>query len=39
MKSNSNSFEQNNYERNLKKNFASSIRDKFIIKIFDLDDN
>ena len=34
MKSNSNSFEQNNYERNLKKNFASSIRDKFIIKIF-----
>ena len=39
IKSNSNSFEQNNYERNLKKNFASSIRDKFIIKIFDLDDN
>ena len=39
MKSNSNSFEQNNYERNLKKNFASSIRDKFIVKIFDLDDN
>ena len=39
MKSNSNSFEQNNYERNLKKNFASSIRDKFIIKIFNFDDN
>ena len=39
MKSKSNSFEQNNYERNLKKNFASSIRDKFIIKIFDLNDN
>ena len=39
MKSNSNSFEQNNYERNLKKNFASSIRDKFIVKIFDLDDS
>ena len=39
MKSNSNSFEQNNYERNLKKNFASSIRDKFIIKISNLDDN
>ena len=39
MKSNSNSFEQNNYERNLKKNFASSIREKFIIKIFNLDDN
>ena len=39
IKSNSNSFEQNNYERSIKKNFASSIRDKFIIKIFDLDDN
>ncbi len=39
MKSNSNSFEQNNYERNLKKNFASSIKDKFIIKIFNLNDN
>ena len=39
MKSKSNSFEQNNYEVNLKKNFASSIRDKLIIKIFDLNDN
>ena len=39
MKSKSNSFEQNNYEGNLKKNFASSIRDKFIIKIIDLNDN
>ena len=39
MKSNSNSFEQNNYERNLKKNFASSIKEKFIIKIFNLNDN
>ena len=39
MKSKSNSFEQNNYEGNLKKNFASSIRDKLIIKIFDLNDN
>ncbi len=39
IKSNSNSYEQNNYERNIKKNFASSIRDKFIIKIFDLNDN
>ena len=39
IKSNSNSFEQNNYERNIKKNFASSIRKKFIIKIFNLDDN
>ena len=39
IKSNSNSFEQNNYERNIKKNFASSIKNKFIIKIFNLDDN
>ena len=39
MKSNSNSFEQNNYERSVKYNFASSIREKFIIKIFDFDDN
>ena len=39
MKSNSNSFEQNNYERSIKKNFASSIRDKFIIKLINLDDN
>jgi hypothetical protein len=39
IKSNSNSLEQNNYERNIKKNFASSIKNKFIIKIFNLDDN
>ena len=39
IKSNSNYFEQNNYERNIKKNFASSIMNKFIIKIFDLNDN
>ena len=39
IKSNSNSFEKDNYERNIKKNFASSIMEKFIIKIFDLDDN
>ena len=39
IKNNSNSFEQSNYERSIKKNFASSIRDKFIIKIFNLDDN
>jgi len=39
IKGNSNSFEQNNYERNIKKNFASSIRDKLMIKIFNLDDN
>ena len=39
IKSNSNYFEQINYERNIKKNFASSIMNKFIIKIFDLNDN
>ena len=39
IKNNSNSFEQKNYERNIKKNFASSIRNKFMIKIFDLNDN
>ena len=33
IKSNSNSYEQNNYEKSIKKNFASSIIDKFIIKI------
>ena len=33
IKNNSNSFEQNTYEKNIKKNFASSISDKFIIKI------
>ena len=39
IKNSSNSFDQNMYERNIKKNFASSIREKFIIKIFDLNDN
>ena len=39
IKNNSNSFDQSVYERNIKKNFASSIREKFIIKIFDLNDN
>ena len=33
IKSNSNSYEQNNYEKSVKKNFASSISNKFIIKI------
>lgn len=33
IKSNSNSYEQNNYEKNIKKSFASSISNKFIIKI------
>ena len=39
IKNNSNSFDQNVYENNIKKNFASSIREKFMIKIFDLNDN
>ena len=39
IKSNSNSFEQNNYENNVKRNFASSIREKLIIKIINIDDN
>jgi outer membrane lipopolysaccharide assembly protein LptE/RlpB len=39
MKSNTNSFEQNNYEKNIKRNFASSIREKLIIKILDMNDN
>ena len=33
IKSNSNSYEQNNYEKSIRKNFASSISNKFIIKI------
>ena len=39
IKNSSNSFDQNAYEKNIKKNFASYIREKFIIKIFDLNDN
>ena len=39
IKNNSNSFEQNNYEKNIKRNFASSIREKLIIKLLELDDN
>ena len=39
IKSNSNLFEQNRYERNIKRNFASSIREKFLIKILNLNDN
>ena len=38
IKNNLDSFEQNNYERNIKKNFASSIREKLIIKILNTDD-
>ena len=33
IKSNSNCFEQNNYDKNIKKNFASSISNKLIINI------
>ena len=39
IKNNSDSFEQNKYERNIKSNFASLIREKLIIKIFNLNDN
>ena len=39
IKNNSNSFEQNRYERNIKRNFVSSIREKFLIKILNLNDN
>ena len=39
IKSNSNSHTQNNYERNIKKNFASSIREELIRKLFDLNDS
>jgi len=39
IKNNSNSFEQEKYERNIKKNFASLIREKLVIKIFNLNDN
>ena len=39
IKNNSNSFEQNKYERNIKKNFASIIREKLVIKILNLNDN
>ena len=39
IKNNSNSFEQNQYERNIKRNFASSIREKIFIKILNLNDN
>lgn len=38
IKNNLDSFEQNNYERNIKKNFASSVREKLIIKILNTDD-
>ena len=39
IKNNLDSFEQNSYERNIKKNFASSIREKLITKILSTNDN
>ena len=39
IKNNLDAFEQNNYERNIKKNFASSIREKLITKIQNTNDN
>lgn len=39
IKPNSNAFEQQNYEKNIKRNFASSIREDLIIKILDKNDN
>jgi uncharacterized membrane protein YjgN (DUF898 family) len=39
MVNNTDIFEQNNYEKNLKKNFASSIVKKLIIKILRTNDN
>lgn len=39
IKNNLDFFEQNSYERNIKKNFASSIREKLITKILNTNDN
>ena len=39
MKNNSNSFDQKVYEKSIKQNFASSIREKFLVKIIGLNDN
>ena len=39
IKNQSDSFEQNIYEKNIKRNFASSIREKLILKILNLDDS
>ena len=35
----SDTFEQNNYEKNIKKNFASSLREKLISEILSINDN
>lgn len=39
IKKNLKKFEQSNYEREIKKNFASSIKDKLILYLVSLDDN
>ena len=39
IKSQSDIFEQNTYEKNIKRNFASSIREKLISAILNLNDN
>ena len=39
IKNNLDSFEQNSYERNIKKNFASTLREKLITKILNTNDN
>lgn len=38
IKNNTDSFEQNRYEKNVKKNFASSIREQLIIKMLEVYD-
>ena len=39
IKNQSDSFEQNKYEKNIKRSFASSIREKLISEIFNINDN
>lgn len=39
IKNNSENFEQSNYEREFKKNFASATKDKLILYLVSLDDN
>ena len=39
IKNQSDSFEQNTYEKNIKRSFASSIREKLISEIFNINDN
>ena len=39
IKKQSDTFEQNNYEKNIKRNFASSLREKLISEILSINDN